>query len=465
MPLSIVTRLRDGRYDAGGTRSDTAEWPPHPARLFCALVASAVSDEHWQALRRLETAEPPEVWASGQYESVRRDGYVVTNATSSTGGSQHRLGRTNIMRTRFSAEPDDPEFAFVWPDTTPSSDDLRDLSTLARRVPYLGRSTCPVTLRVGAEAAEPRPSWQRYVPTKRGRRTDVELRIPYDGYTDELRRAYADGRRSGDAARTRPYVVPAPESAYELYRSAFDELLIFGFAPGTVKPAGDRLLAVTSRLREAVIARIGTDVPPQVSGHGADDRHHLGYLALPNAGHEHADGRLMGVAIAVPSDIDRRAYARLWAAVVERPLTRLTVRRDQVLPLEYLPAASTPWSLNAGRWTAAGAGGARTWVSVSPVMLEHYLKKSRDRDFVINEVAESLKWAGLPTPVDCDYSPAPMVDGALHRPAPGTIPAGRPRRPMVHVKVTFDRPVIGPVVAGSMRFLGLGLFVPGQETS
>ncbi len=64
MPLSIVVRLRHGRYDAAALRPSVAEWPPHPARLFCALVASAVEPADWSALRWLEAAGEPEVWAS-----------------------------------------------------------------------------------------------------------------------------------------------------------------------------------------------------------------------------------------------------------------------------------------------------------------------------------------------------------------------------------------------------------------
>ena len=47
MPISIIVRLRHGRYDAGGDRPSEAEWPPHPARVFCALAAAADGDLAW----------------------------------------------------------------------------------------------------------------------------------------------------------------------------------------------------------------------------------------------------------------------------------------------------------------------------------------------------------------------------------------------------------------------------------
>lgn len=461
MPLSILVRLRDGRYDAGGIRADTAEWPPHPARLFCALVASAAEEGHWQALRWLEAAGAPEVWAATEYDSVRRDGFVVTNIVDRKGRSQHRLGRTNGMRTRFSAEPTDPEFAFVWPEASPEPDTLHALIRLTRAVPYLGRTTSPVTLLVGTEAAEPRAGWTRFVPTRLGEPAVASLRVPYSGYTERLRDAYRDGRRSWEVARTVPYACPGQPPAPPVATSPFRELLIFPFERRTVKPAGDSLLAVTARLRQAVIARIGTDVPDQISGHGADDRRHLAYLALPHVGHQHADGRILGVAVAVPDDLHSGAYGRLWQAIVEPPLERLTLRRDQVLTLERPDSVSSSWGLTPGRWTAADRGGTRSWVTATPLMLDRFPKPARGDDGVLKGINDSIARAGYPEPREVEFSPATMLNGAVHRPRPDTIPSNRPRRPMVHVRVTFDQPVIGPVLVGSMRYFGLGLFVPG----
>ena len=65
MPLIITVRLRQGRYDAGGDRFSDPEWPPHPARVFCALAASCDGDDDpaWSALRWLEAQPPPEIRA------------------------------------------------------------------------------------------------------------------------------------------------------------------------------------------------------------------------------------------------------------------------------------------------------------------------------------------------------------------------------------------------------------------
>ena len=88
MPLSIIVRLRHGRYDAASERPSQAEWPPHPARVFCALVASSADGAAGSALRWLESQPAPEIWAD-PLPSVYRgkeEGYVVRNATASKGG-------------------------------------------------------------------------------------------------------------------------------------------------------------------------------------------------------------------------------------------------------------------------------------------------------------------------------------------------------------------------------------------
>ncbi len=462
MPLSILVRLRDGRYDAGGGRPDIAEWPPHPARLFCALVASAADEGDWQALRWLERAGSPEVWAAEEYTSVRRDSYVVANRTDGKASSQHHLGRSSVLRTRFSAEPAEPEFAVVWPDASPEPDTVRALAGLARRVPYLGRTTSPVTLVVGTEQAEPRAEWRRLAPTCLGAPSVASLRVPYDGYTARLRDAYQDGRRSWEVARTIPYAAPGASDEPSPAASPFGEMLIFGAARGTVKVAGGSLLTVTARLREAVMARIRTDVPVQICGHGADDKRHVAYLALPHVGHRHADGRILGVAVAVPTDLDGEAYGRLWQAIVDDPLERLTLRRDQVLRLER-PTSASAWGLSPERWTAADRGGSRTWVTATPLMLDRFLKRSRGEDAAVKEVFASVVRAGYPEPADVTFSPAPMIEGAPHQPRTNTLPANRPRRPMVHARITFGERIGGPVLVGSMRYFGLGLLVPMAE--
>lgn len=90
---------------------------------------------------------------------------------------------------------------------------------------------------------------------------------------------------------------------------AYPEILVFGVRRPSVPLSGSGLLAVTEALRRAVMSQVPNPLPPAVSGHEADGTPHVAYLALLDVGHEHADGHLLGVAVALPDGLpaaDRR---------------------------------------------------------------------------------------------------------------------------------------------------------------
>src|SRR6185437_9395155 len=108
-------------YEAGGERPSDGEWPPHPARVFCALAASAQSEADWDALRWLEEQAAPEVWADPMecVQVGRSSGYVVQNSIKLGGGNLNWPGRTNGSRARSHVVPTSDWFAIVWPEADP----------------------------------------------------------------------------------------------------------------------------------------------------------------------------------------------------------------------------------------------------------------------------------------------------------------------------------------------------------
>ena len=106
MALAITIELLSGSYDAAEVDDrERAEWPPHPARLFCALVAAARGDADrvgaalagGAADRRSSCAaasaagEPPRGVRGGEHGSAPK------------GGSQTHPGRTNGLWSRTNA--------------------------------------------------------------------------------------------------------------------------------------------------------------------------------------------------------------------------------------------------------------------------------------------------------------------------------------------------------------------------
>lgn len=464
MPLSILVRLRHGSYEAGGERPSNAEWPPHPARLFCALVASAESEADWSALRWLEAQPPPEVWADGldTTQRGRTRAYVVENAISQKGGNLTWPGRNNGMRSRSFAVPSTESFAVVWPEADLDAQRRTIIARMAGKVPYVGRSAGAAEVSVSASVPERMSSWVTYSPAKLGEgRAAWLLRVPYVGYTRELESAYDDGRRAWEVARVLPYEpvrtrgTETSDGRAVASAGPFEDLMVWSLRRPVVRIGGDNVLRLTAALRRAVLSRVPDPVPAQISGHGADGRPHVGYLALPDVGYEHSDGHVLGLALAIPKELGSPDVSQLVKAVMTDPLNRIRLLRDQTIDLEY---GADLYGAQPERW--ATRGGARTWVSATPLMPDGYVRKGRDLETV---VARSLRLAGYPDELTAiEVSDMPLVRGAIWRPRKGTVPEGRPHRRLVHAKITFAKPVLGPVIAGSLRYLGLGLFLPAD---
>lgn len=460
--LAIETVLRTGRYDAASIDPVVPEWPPHPARLFNALVASAESEDDFAALEALERLAPPTVHASSAADTAEivERGYVVANAVESGGGGNLTWpGRTNGLRLRTGVSVREPTFALTWPDAALPSDAVDRLVGLAARVPYVGRVTSEAVVRV-ADALPDRERWVRYEPVGLDQ-PGTMLRVPYPGYLAELRDAFRDGRRAHEVSHSIPYQVVRDDDdvlPLEMAEGPFSDLLVFGFRQGA-SISGDRLVQVTSMLRKAVLDRIKVDVPPAVSGHGAQQEDHVAYLGLPNVGYKRSDGHLLGVALALPRTMAREHRRLLLAKMLIPEMRELTIDRSTVAGVTYDPARTSPWGLLSERWMRPQ--GVKSWVTATPLMLDRFPKR---RDNPAQLVADAVVRAGYPEP-DVEISPAPLAIGAMHRPRPGTLPENRPRRPLFHARLTFSEPVRGPVLAGSMRYLGLGLFIPTPATA
>jgi CRISPR-associated protein Csb2 len=466
MPVSILVRLGGGRYDAGGERPSESEWPPHPARVFCALAASAESDADWSALRWLEQQGPPQVWADpeGRVHRSQTRAWVVENAIRPDGGNLSWPARNNGFRARAFAVPSRESFAIVWPVADPTADTLSRLNLLAWRVPYVGRSTGSAQVSAIGVLPADMAGTVIYEPAVLGQRGQFwDLRVPYVGYTEALRSAYADGRRSWEVARALPYTTArtgyqADDVTEQSPATAepFGDLLVWGIERPVIRVGGDLVVSLASAMRRAVLSLVGVGVPGQVSGHTQPGRTHLAFLALPDVGHEHADGHVLGLALALPRDMpDRDLTILLRSVLLEHELKEVRFSTGRPLAVSY---GSDRSGLRPSRWTARP--GEREWVSVTPMMLDGHTRRGRDE---ASEVVRSLVIAGYPEPTDVEVSATPMVTGGIWRPRHGSLPPGRPRRQMVHARIRFHQPVIGPVLAGSMRYLGLGLFLPANR--
>jgi len=438
-----------------------AEWPPHPARFFSALVAtfyeSGLGEEERKALEWLERQEPPHISASEACERRGVRAYVPVNDPEESGKGGNSFlpsGRKRQPRYFPSFHPEKPFVYFIWPCSEPEKQAERQqhtqaLSDIAERITYLGSSVSLVQVRLCQSA--PMPS---FVPDEAG---EVVLRVVGPGRLQALSEAYELGNRpppSRWAAYRQVSEVGAESSEAE---SIFGDLSVFWLK----SQSGQRLsiqctLAVTDAMRSRLL-QLAEDHPPDLlTGHG---RHpHCAYIALPYVGHQYADGHVIGVALILPKGISpdaRRTVLRVLGTLRDDPHLFIPGRGTWTVE-HIIPGTAQRETLREQTWTKP----AYEWRSVTPVLFDQFPKDKPGRT-AGEIIIRSCEYIGLPAPVDVKLSPYASLVGVepagqfLTRRHPGDVP-----RYATHLTLTFDRKVRGPIVLGAGRYFGLGLLRP-----
>lgn len=469
--LVLRARLRFCAYDAGAEDDPrNPEWPPHPARLFCALVASDPSEREWEALRWLEQQDPPDVLAPRAVDEHSTEVFVPTNDVKAA--NPNLPGRINSSRRKPRLLPARDQFALTWPGAEPSDDVQQALEDLAARVPYVGRSTSSAEVWFSDEEPE---GLDRYIPAEEA--VTHDLRVPYAGYADALSDLHERGARSWEASRLHGYR-PAGEptdDGDDPIASPYEHLMVLRFVSPSHLHAS-RVVSVTDQLRRALLRLIPDPVPATISGHGADSSPHVAYLGLPNVGHSghlpegpdlrgngnpHADGRLLGLAVAVPASrpelVETIFRALHDASARETGHFTLNLKGGEDIDLVYdTVSARVPVGARPTSWTRPS----NLWATATPVVFDHYPKGREPAAMV----ADALMRAGYPAPDEVVANRSPILAGAPHLTRSRVQRrAGVPTKPWVHAWVRFTTPQRGPVLAGSMRYRGLGIFVPLTE--
>ncbi|MCL2090399.1 MAG: type I-U CRISPR-associated protein Csb2 [Micrococcales bacterium] len=460
MALTLTIELLNGRYDAARVDDRAhAEWPPHPARLFNAMVAAARGEDDRDVLRWLENQAPPFIDVAAPLMTYRHQAWVVSNKLESKGGSQTHPGRTNSFRARAGTIPTSPTVRMTWPVEVDDTQ-IAAIDAIARRIPYIGRSTGVAVVSASASGTTDdlgSDQTVRYEPCSL-LEAEVPVRVPYPGLLAELDEQFEAGRPAWETSREHGYRtvgdrVAVPQRAGEI-PSAYPDVVVMRFLQG-FQPDGRMTTLLTSALRAAVLSAAGDDAPSALHGHGADGRPHVAFLALPHVGYEHSDGHLLGMAVAVPElpqDERRTVLQAVHRLRRENQTVQLRVGRLGTVELLWAPGEQRPFGASAERWRS----GSKRWVSATPVVLDRYPKSAGRLE---ETICESVVMVGLPEPVDIQVSRGALQPGAVQL-RPDDLPKRTRGRPYQHVALTFDRTVHGPVMVGAGRYLGVGLLAP-----
>jgi CRISPR-associated protein Csb2 len=209
--------------------------------------------------------------------------------------------------------------------------------------------------------------------------------------------------------------------------------------------------------------------PPEwLTGHKANGQPspdaHLAMFPLPFVGARHADGRIMGLGLALPAGLDPKTAARCLGKFLYEPdsglprRTRLFDGKWFTCEVELETRESPPLSLQARPWI----GPARVWASVTPVVLDRHFDGPQKWDRAGENVKDACERIGLPRPKEVVLHPVSLFEGVPHaKMFPGMIrKSDGGRRFHSHAVIIFEEPVQGPLLVGAGRFKGYGLCRP-----
>jgi CRISPR-associated protein Csb2 len=462
-------------------RREEPEWPPHPDRVFMALVAawgeSGEDSAQREALEWLETLSTPALAVSLEV-SVRSafTSYVPVNDDSNPIGKKGpfgpmgslQVGRNRQPRQFPAAVPDSPKFFLIWESNVPAN--VRPgLEAVCELVTYLGPSDSPVQVWI-----EDKPPTPTLFPAED--QATYHLRTFARGRLKYLKNSFHAGLHP-QPFLWQGYRRQSPSTEVEIQEGPFDPGIFI------LRQIGGRRFGLEScgiiawAIHDELMRRCGPDAPEWISAHPGDGsprkQRRPAFLPLGFVDHVQSDGHLLGIAIALPrgfehtdvlfdllgdhegsSEYDIEPGVPFLAVKVRNPQLENREVGELHLELEERPEGRRQFTLKSFTWTYPH----RVWKTVTPVMLPLFPRRELSTEDVI---AKACQDSGFPKPVALRTGQAPFMLGV-----PGArsfhirLRHGQQPRPLIHAEIEFPVPVRGPVLVGAGRYFGYGACRP-----
>ncbi len=506
--ILISVRVHDGRYYG------VPDWPPAPARLFQALVAGVglsgpLGKTESEALGWLEkkcVIAPPVIGAPAARRGQQVMFYMPNNDLDRVGGDPQRLAEVRTAKKFFRPYIFDAAvpFLYVWSldETEERGPHARVVCALAERLYQLGRGVDMAWAwaeLLDASSLEEVLSNYRgriYRPSNRGSERTLACPIAGSLYSLAVRyRAYsrrfesaAEGRNTKRVFTRAPiprfqsvaYESPPSMRIYELREPSgpapfvpWPLVRVAELAEHVRDGALDRLRPVLpSRAEE--IARVLVGRKPDGSNDCPTDAR-VRIVPLPSIGHVHADRAIRRVLVQVPANCSLDAGDVHWAFSgldlvdhdTREMLAVLTPARDNAI---------------LGHYGIGDGVASRSWRSVTPVALPQVACRRRiepsrkigdakdgHERFAVQvraaiSVGQALRHAGVqqrPEAIRLQREPFEANGARVEAFADGTRFA---KERLWHVEIAFGAPILGPLIIGDGRFLGLGVMAPVART-
>lgn len=453
----LMGRVYSARFEDGDLKNEP-EWPPHPSRLFSALTSAwgegGAEQELRAALEWLERQPAPRILAGPHTERKLVQAFVPINDSKTVPENRPRKGRVFPSATLTY-----PNVYFIW-DTAPEPEIRDSLDRILQRTSSLGHSSSLVSVEM-ADTADTAELTEWHPDAPKGDR----MRIPYPGRLSELVERHRLFEESGSkihrpsAGRSTLYAA-SRNVAVDPVPSLFDRMIVLRRDRGQ-RASLRSTLSVMASLRGAILKYSPQPPPEYISGHtpgstpGApvrSERPHIALVPLPFVSAPHASGDLMGAAVLLPNTLTHEEREICWRAV--EAVEKLDMPWGW-WDVSVADAEEERSALQPRTWSGAHA----VWSTVTPFVFDRYPKDPYG-DEAERTLREALKRVGLPDPceVELHYNPwhLGVPKSSAFPPAPAR--PGKPQRYHCHVRVRFDGPVSGPLIAGAGRYYGYGLF-------
>lgn len=431
-------------YPLGRVFAVEAGEPPAWSRLYSALVAAAYRGGLMPAARDallwLEALGPPDIADSPSRADVSSPRYVPANDDARLPRERHRTARTfesAVLVRR------DLDFQYQWPEVDAPSALRALLEAVCGAVTHVG-TTHAIAL-VGIVDSPRTADW---VPTEGT--AQISMRTIRPGRLDESDRFFAEGQRlHGGACET-----------WTGYRRVGAQAVADAGRVVALRVEGLLAAEHAIHLSTAVMAALQAEIPDEqleaeaagVHGHGADQTGRLRVLPLPDVGHRHASGRILGLALDMAHPAMR---APVLAALARLGPLMLPGEKRVTLAIP-LPGRPMPLGLKLHTWTRPS----RAWTTSLAAVLDRFPKKGLSPDQVVRLTCRN---AGLPEPVDIQMRRDGFLRGAGD--AEDYALRQKQRGPRVHLLLRFADRLCpeAPVSLGRGRNYGLGLLRPLSE--
>jgi CRISPR-associated protein Csb2 len=483
--LLLSARLLDDCFHGLAANGERPNWPPSCFRLFQAIVAGnargeSIPPEVIEALKWLEALPPPVVVVPASRAGKVTLTYVLNN-------TEGRSRTQKILRPTLLNGDHLIEFAWQYdPSESGAQDHARVLLDAVRHIRAFGWG---IDLAIGhgvihERLPEPSESRVHFFPREHSDAPGIEVRVPKVGSMDSLTecfRQYLSRFKSSDSTFLEsggPLYEPWPYTAGIPRPYAVFKLLDKDGEPARYSHA--RLVHIAGMVRNLAINQLKGNKPswkrddPQwletfVCGHRGNQEQHqqISYVPLPSIGHEHADAMIRNVMLIAPVGCERE-LEYVAGRINDRPVNpEHQVQSDApaTTSRRFEPASIERFNPPRGKFIDKYYfGTSSVWHTVTPVILDGHNDKKAGK--TIKLIQTALTRAGIETPCYFTWQAIPFLKNCLsahkydrsgrhtgyHR------PAHLKDRTAVHVRLTFEHPVPGPLAIGAGRHCGLGTF-------